>query len=90
MEVAEDQSQEPLGDLESNEDSHDGIMVDFIEGFGPVSHQVDDCCRLAGVVRLLEDEVYDREESMRARCSWYSILGRIVVSGDVVEESFHT
>ena len=64
LKVAEDQSEKPLGDFKGNEDSHDDIMVDFVEGFGPVSHQIDDCCRLAGVVCLLENEVDDRDESM--------------------------
>ena len=82
MEVAEDQSNmEPLEDPKGNEDSHNDIMVDFVEGIGPVSHQVDDCCMLVGVVCLFENEVDDREKSMRARCSWYSIQDRIIVSG---------
>ena len=33
LEIAQEESEEPLRDLESNENSHNNIMVHFVEGF---------------------------------------------------------
>ena len=42
-------------------------MVNFVEGFGPVSQEVDDCCGLVWIVCIAEDEVNDGEQGMGAR-----------------------
>ena len=57
LQIDKDQSQEPLWNLQSKQDPHDDVVINFVEGFGPVSKQVDDSSRFAGVVCLPEDEV---------------------------------
>ena len=57
MQVAENESKEPLRNLEGDEYSHDDVMVYFVEGFRPISHEVDDCSRLLRVVGVLQNEV---------------------------------
>ena len=79
-----------MRNIEGNEDPHDDVMVDFVEGFGPVSHEVDYCSRLVGVVGVLDNEIDDGEKCMGTGSSWNSVLARIIVFGDVMEESSYT
>ena len=58
-------------------------MVHFVERLGPISQEIDDCCRLVGIVSILEDEVNDGDKSMRAGSSRHSILARVIELGDV-------
>ena len=56
LQIAEDQSQEPLRNLQGNEDPHNDVVVNFVRGFGPVSEKFDDSCGLVGIVSVLEDK----------------------------------
>ena len=88
MQIAKDQSQEPLGNLQSKQDPHDDVVVHFVEGFRPISKKVDHSSGLVWIVSLLEDEVNYGDQSMGAGCSWDSKLTRIIVLDHIVKESF--
>ena len=64
LEVTEDDSEEPLGDIEALENPHDDVMVNFVESLGPVSQEVDDCLGFVGIVSVLHNKVNNREEGM--------------------------
>ena len=78
-----------MRDSESNEDSHNDVVVNFIEGFRLVSQEVEDCLRLLRIVGVLEDKVNDGNKGMRAGSSWNSILSRIVIFLNVVQETIN-
>ena len=56
-------------------------MVHFVEGFLPISQEIDNVA--------LEDEVDDGYQSMGAGGARKSILTRIIVLGDIVEETLN-
>ena len=64
MEVAEDDPEEPLGDLEADENPHDNVVVNFVKSLGPISKKVDDSFGFVGIVSVLHNKVDYREEGM--------------------------
>ena len=89
LEIAQDDSEEPLGDFEDDEDSHDDVMVNFVESLGPVSKKVDNSFGLVWIIRMFQNKINYGDKCMRAGGSWQSKLSRIIVLRDVVKETFH-
>ena len=78
LEIAKDESQEPLRDLKGDNDPHNNIVVYLIKGFRPVSQQIENSLSVIGIVSILEDKVDDGDEGMGARGPGNSILRRVI------------
>ena len=80
LEVAQDDSEEPLGNFEDDEDSHDDIMVNFVECLGPVSEEVDNSFGFLWIISMFQNKINYGDKCMRAGGTWQGKLSRIIVS----------